>query len=38
MIFAWVMFTGIGIVAARHYKNVWHDKTVFKLKIWFQVT
>ncbi|XP_045158958.1 putative ferric-chelate reductase 1 [Mercenaria mercenaria] len=37
MIFAWVLFTGIGIVVARYYKSVWADKTFLKLKIWFQV-
>lgn len=37
MILAWVLFTGVGIVAARYYKNVWADKTFLKLKIWFQV-
>lgn len=37
MIFAWVLFTGIGIVVARYYKRVWADKTFLKLKIWFQV-
>jgi len=37
MIFAWVMFTGVGILAARYYKNAWADKTFLGLKIWFQV-
>ncbi|XP_052778173.1 putative ferric-chelate reductase 1 [Mya arenaria] len=37
MIFAWVMFTSIGILAARYYKSAWSDKTFFGLKIWFQV-
>ena len=37
MILAWVLFTGIGIIAARFYKNVWADKTFLDLKIWFQV-
>ncbi|WAR24449.1 FRRS1-like protein [Mya arenaria] len=37
MIFAWVMFTSIGILAARYYKSAWSDKTFFGLKIWFQI-
>ncbi|KAL4235511.1 DOMON domain-containing protein frrs1L [Mactra antiquata] len=37
MIIAWVLFTGIGIVSARYYKNVWGDKTFLDLKIWFQI-
>ena len=38
MILAWVLFTGIGIIIARFYKNDWADKTFFGLKIWFQVS
>lgn len=37
MIFAWVLFCGIGIVVARYYKSVWSEKTFLKLKIWFQI-
>ena len=38
MILAWVLFTGIGIIVARFYKNDWADKTFFGLKTWFQVS
>ncbi|XP_052258133.1 putative ferric-chelate reductase 1 homolog [Dreissena polymorpha] len=37
MIIAWVLCVGVGILAARYYKNVWADKTFLGLKIWFQI-
>ncbi|XP_060081001.1 putative ferric-chelate reductase 1 homolog [Ylistrum balloti] len=37
MIIAWILCTGIGIVAARYYKPVWTATNVMGQRIWFQI-
>ncbi|KAK3098085.1 hypothetical protein FSP39_015973 [Pinctada imbricata] len=37
MIIAWIFFSSIGIVTARHYKAEWPDDSINKQKVWFQV-
>lgn len=35
MIVAWVLFVSVGILLARHYKNVWEATTICGVKPWF---
>lgn len=37
MIVAWVLFVSVGILLARHYKNVWEATTICGVKPWFAV-
>ncbi|XP_061176335.1 putative ferric-chelate reductase 1 [Saccostrea echinata] len=37
MMIAWVMFSSIGIVTARFFKNGWEGKTLMGQKVWFQI-
>ncbi|XP_069126551.1 putative ferric-chelate reductase 1 homolog [Argopecten irradians] len=37
MIIAWILCTGVGIVAARYYKPVWTSTNVMGQRIWFQI-
>ncbi|XP_062595573.1 putative ferric-chelate reductase 1 [Saccostrea cucullata] len=37
MIIAWVMFSSIGIVTARFFKNGWEGTTLMGQKVWFQI-
>lgn len=35
MVVAWLGLVSISILLARHYKTVWEDRTLCKLKVWF---
>ncbi|XP_048766031.2 putative ferric-chelate reductase 1 isoform X2 [Ostrea edulis] len=37
MMIAWVMFSSIGIVTARYFKDGWSGKTLVGQKVWFQI-
>ncbi|XP_021363148.1 putative ferric-chelate reductase 1 [Mizuhopecten yessoensis] len=37
MIIAWILCTGVGIVAARYYKPVWTTTNIMGQRIWFQI-
>ncbi|XP_062594100.1 putative ferric-chelate reductase 1 homolog [Saccostrea cucullata] len=37
MMIAWVMFSSIGIVTARFFKDGWEGKTLIGQKVWFQI-
>ncbi|XP_076076307.1 uncharacterized protein LOC143047196 isoform X3 [Mytilus galloprovincialis] len=37
MIIAWILFSSIGIILARHFKKHWSDSSCMKQKIWFQI-
>ena len=37
MIIAWMVFSNIGVVIARHFKASWPNKTILDAKVWFQV-
>ncbi|XP_033737676.1 putative ferric-chelate reductase 1 homolog [Pecten maximus] len=37
MIIAWILCTGVGIVAARYYKPVWTSTNIMGQRIWFQI-
>ena len=37
MMIAWVMFSSIGIITARFFKDGWEGKTIGGIKVWFQV-
>ncbi|XP_061176336.1 putative ferric-chelate reductase 1 homolog [Saccostrea echinata] len=37
MMIAWVMFSSIGIVTARFFKDGWEGKTLMGQKVWFQI-
>ncbi|RWS26844.1 putative ferric-chelate reductase 1-like protein, partial [Leptotrombidium deliense] len=38
MVIAWLGTVSIAIMLARHYKQVWEDKTIFGNKVWFNVS
>ncbi|XP_078329787.1 uncharacterized protein LOC111104417 isoform X1 [Crassostrea virginica] len=37
MMIAWVMFSSIGIITARFFKDGWEGKTIGGIKVWFQI-
>jgi len=37
MIIAWMVFSNIGVVIARHFKASWPNKTILDAKVWFQL-
>lgn len=38
MIIAWIGFTSIAILMARHYRQDWENRTLCGVKIWFAVS
>lgn len=37
MLTVWILFVSVGILLARHYKNVWEPKMICAVKPWFAV-
>lgn len=37
MVIAWLCLASIGVVVARHFKPLWHGKTINEQKVWFQI-